>query len=71
MNQQLQDIQRRLILAKEQRGRLTQIAKETSISTRTLYSTMKPDATPSAATLDSLTAYFKKLDRKFAKEATQ
>lgn len=64
MNEQLQYIQERLAEAKKQRGRLTQIAGDTGISYRTIYGAMQADASPSAPTLDTLTAYFKKLDRK-------
>lgn len=64
MNEQLKEIQRRLVEAKTQRGRLKQIAEETGISSRTVYGTMQANASPSASTLDALTAYFKKIDRK-------
>lgn len=64
MSEQLKEIQRRLAEAKGQRGRLTEIAKETDISYRTIYGAMQEDARPSAPTLDKLTAYFKKYDRK-------
>lgn len=64
MNKQLQYIQSRLAEAKDQRGRLTKVAAETGISYRTIYGAMQQDASPSASTLDKLTDYFKKLDRK-------
>lgn len=67
MNEQLRVIQQRLAEAKKQRGRLTEIAAGASITYRTVYSVMKSDASPSAQTLDKLTAYFKKLDRRAGK----
>ena len=70
MTQDLQGIIRRLTQAKTQRGRLTQIAIGSGVSYRTIYSLMH-DADPvaSAATMDKLSAYFKKIDKKLAREA--
>lgn len=67
MSEQLQELQRRLFAAKEQRGRLTEIAAGAGITYRTLYAVMQPDCKPSAATVDKLSAYFKKADKKLAK----
>lgn len=68
MSQELQGIVTRLTEAKTQRGRLKQIAGASGVSYRTIYSLMH-DQPPvaSAATVDKLTAYFKKADKKLAK----
>lgn len=70
MNTELQDIIRRLNEAKERRGRLAVIAAESRISTRTIYGLMH-DETPKATarTIDKLADYFKKADKKLAKES--
>lgn len=69
MNQDLQGIVNRLAEAKEQRGRLTQIAAGSGVSYRTIYSLLHAAApVASAATVDKLLAYFKKADKRAAKE---
>lgn len=67
MSEQLKEILARLKDAKEQRGRLTEIAAGAGITYRTLYAVMQPDCKPSAGTIDKLAAYFKKLDRRAGK----
>lgn len=70
MNQELQGIVKRLREAKEQRGRLKQIATGSGVSYRTIYSIMNIEPPiASAATMDKLAAYFQKADRKAKKEA--
>lgn len=68
MSQELQCIINRLSEAKTQRGRLTQIANGSGVSYRTIYSLMHA-ASPvaSAATVDKLSAYFKKADKRASK----
>ena len=67
MNEQLQELLKRLNEAKEQRGRLAMIAAESLVSSRTIYAFMhgKP---ASAKTVDKLTAFFAKLDRSKSKK---
>lgn len=67
MNQQLNEIVSRLRDAKQHRGRLTQIAAESGVSYRTIYTIML-GCVPSVTTSDKLAAYFTKLDRKAKKE---
>lgn len=67
MTEELQEIIKRLTEAKAERGRLTRIASDSGISYRTIYAILI-GATPSLGTVEKLTAYFKKLDKKLAKE---
>jgi DNA-binding phage protein len=67
MDDELQKIIKRLNEAKEQRGRLTRIASDSGISYRTIYAVMT-GAKPSLGTVEKLTAHFKKVDKKLAKD---
>lgn len=58
----------RLTQAKAERGRLTQIAAATGISYRTIYGMMHAKQRPTATTIARLLNYFKKIDRKAAKQ---
>ena len=69
MSMQLSEINQRLAQAKEQHGRLKQIAVASKVSYRTIYSIMKGN-TPSVATSDKLSDFFKAADRKAKKEQT-
>lgn len=64
MSEQLENVLGRLRRAKLERGRLTRIATDTGISYRTIYGMMRAKQTPTSTTLDKLTAYFKKEDRR-------
>lgn len=67
MTYDLQGILNRLNEAKEQRGRLTQIAQASGVSYRTIYGLMHPkEGAPkiSAATYDKLAAHFDSVDKK-------
>lgn len=67
MNEELQGIINRLNEAKQERGRLTRIAADSGISYRTIYAVMI-GTKPSLGTVEKLAAYFKKIDKKLAKE---
>lgn len=67
MNEELQKIVKRLNEAKQTRGLLTRIATDSGISYRTIYAVMV-GAKPSLGTVEKLSAYFKKQDKKLAKE---
>lgn len=63
MDEELQGIVKRLGEAKNQRGRLTRIATDSGVSYRTIYAVMI-GSKPSLGTVEKLSAYFKKADRK-------
>lgn len=68
MNQQGMEVVARLQSERGTYGRIAQIGKESGVTSRTLYLLMSGKREPSASTLDKLVAYFKKVDKKLAKE---
>lgn len=71
MNQQGFEMVRRLQDERGTYGRIAKIGKESGVTARTLYLLMSGKREPSASTLDKLTAYFKKADKRAAKEVAQ
>lgn len=70
MKEDLQKMVDKLHEAKQQRGRLSQIAADSGVSYRTIYGLMHTESpVASARTFDKLAAYFKKVERRIAKEA--
>lgn len=64
MNDQATQVVQRLQHERGTYGRIAQIAKDSGVTSRTLYLLMAGKRAPSAPTLDKLSAYFKKADRK-------
>lgn len=64
MNEELKRVRDRLRKENQTRGRLAEVARATGVSPRTLYNLVHSDQNPHLATLDKLTTYFKKSDRK-------
>lgn len=71
MDQQGVEVVRRLQHERGTFGRIAQIGRESGVTPRTLYLLMSGKREPSAATSDKLAAYFKKADKKLAKQVAQ
>lgn len=66
MHDQVAQLAARLKTEGEIHGRITQIAKESKVTSRTLHKIIKGHS-PNIGTLDKLEAFFKKADRRAAK----
>lgn len=69
MNDELQRVRNRLRQENMKRGALAVVASGSGVSSRTIYNVMHSPGDPHIATVDKLAAYFKKVDKKLAKEA--
>lgn len=72
MNDQLQQVRDKLRKANTKRGAMAEVARDSGVSSRTIFNLLHPgagDYKPNLATLDKLDTYFKKISRKANKEA--
>lgn len=69
MDDQISALRARLEKASQERGKLTDIAYETRISSRTIYGLIRGERKPHQATVSALLAYFKREDRKAERAA--
>lgn len=68
MQNEVEYLRGRLADARKVRGRIAQIGRAIEVDRRTLDKLSDPSHTPHANTIDKLLAYFRKLDKKAAKE---
>lgn len=64
MNEELKRVRDRLRKENQTRGRLAEVARATGVSPRTLYNVVHSEQNLHLATLDKLSAFFKKADKK-------
>lgn len=68
MEDKLSDLRAKLEAAKKERGKLSEIALATKLSGRTIYSVMHAQRKPNKTTIEALVVYFKREERKAAKQ---
>lgn len=66
MSEQLYDVRAKLRAARQKHGEMAKIALASGVTYRTLYNLLNTTKSPNVATLDKLSAYFKKQARKAA-----